>query len=84
MKLATEQVQLTLTPSDIAIDSRGFIYVADRSKQYIQKYNIDNLWKYDLPNAWRLIYTIETDKIKIINIILEWFNHKNYEKKFKY
>ncbi len=53
-------------------------------KQYVQKYNITNLWKYNLPNAWRLIYTIESDEIKIINIILEWFNHKDYEKRFKY
>lgn len=53
-------------------------------KAYIQKYGITNLWKYDLPNAWRLIYTIESDEVKIINIILEWFNHKEYEKRFKY
>jgi len=53
-------------------------------KTYIQKYGITNLWKYDLPNAWRLIYTIESDEVRIINIILEWFNHKDYEKRFKY
>lgn len=53
-------------------------------KEYIQKYQITNLWKYDLPNAWRLIYTIETDEIKIVSIILEWFDHKEYEKRFKY
>jgi len=53
-------------------------------KTYVKKYEITNLWKCDLPNAWRLIYTIETDEIKIINIILEWFNHKKYEKRFKY
>lgn len=53
-------------------------------RTYIQKYEITNLWKYNLPNAWRLVYTIETDEIKILNIILEWFSHKNYEKRFKY
>jgi Txe/YoeB family toxin of Txe-Axe toxin-antitoxin module len=53
-------------------------------KEYIQKFEITNLWKYDLPNAWRLIYTIKTDDIQILNVILEWFDHKNYEKKFKY
>jgi len=53
-------------------------------KEYIQKYNITNLWKYDLPNGWRLIYTTESDEIKIINIILEWFNHKDYERRFNY
>ncbi len=53
-------------------------------KIYIKKYLITNLWKYDLPNGWRLIYTIKTDDVMILNVILEWFNHKEYEKRFKY
>ena len=52
---------------------------------YIQKYEIANLWKYDLPDGWRLIYSVTTpNKIEIISIILEWFDHKNYEKRFGY
>jgi Txe/YoeB family toxin of Txe-Axe toxin-antitoxin module len=53
-------------------------------KEYIRKFGITNLWKYDFPNAWRLIYTIKSDQIRIVNIILEWFDHKGYEKRFKY
>ena len=53
-------------------------------KEYVKKYKITNLWKYDLPNAWRLVYTIESDEIKIMSIVLEWFDHKEYEKKFHY
>ncbi|MBS3113108.1 type II toxin-antitoxin system RelE/ParE family toxin [Candidatus Woesearchaeota archaeon] len=53
-------------------------------KEYKQKYSINNLWKYDLPNAWRIIYTIETDEVTIVSIILEWFSHKEYEKRFNY
>lgn len=53
-------------------------------KEYIQKYEITNLWKYNLPNAWRLVYTIEADEVRIVSIILEWFSHKEYERKFKY
>lgn len=53
-------------------------------KEYIKKYNITNLWKYDLPNSWGVIYTIETYEIKIMNIILEWFDHKGYERRFNY
>ena len=53
-------------------------------KGYIKKYSITNLWKYDLPNAWRLIYTIQTNDVIILNVILEWFDHKSYEKRFKY
>jgi len=53
-------------------------------KTYIQKYEITNLYKYDLPNGWRLLYTIEADEITIMGIIIEWMNHKEYERKFKY
>jgi Txe/YoeB family toxin of Txe-Axe toxin-antitoxin module len=53
-------------------------------KDYVKTYKITNLWKYDLPNGWRLIYTIENDEVKIVSIILEWFNHKDYERRFGY
>lgn len=52
-------------------------------KTYI-KYATNNLWKYDLPNGWRIIFFLETDEIKVVAIILEWFSHKDYEKRFKY
>ena len=53
-------------------------------KFYVMKYSVSNLWKYDLPNGWRLIYTIKENEITLLNIILEWFNHKDYEKRFRY
>ncbi len=53
-------------------------------KEYIKKYSIKNLWKYNLPNSWRLIYTIKEDEISILNILIEWFNHKDYERRFRY
>jgi len=53
-------------------------------KEYIKQYGITNLWKYDLPNAWRLVYTIESDEVKIMGIILEWFTHREYERRFNY
>ena len=53
-------------------------------KDYIRKHHITNLWKYDLPGAWRLIYSIFEDEIKIMNVVLEWMTHKEYERKFKY
>ncbi len=53
-------------------------------KGYIKNYKIKNLWKYDLPDGWRLIYSIFEDKLMIINLILEWFPHKKYEKRFGY
>jgi Txe/YoeB family toxin of Txe-Axe toxin-antitoxin module len=53
-------------------------------KAYIAKYEIDNLWKYNLPNAWRLIYSVARDEIVVISIIIEWFDHKSYERRFGY
>ncbi len=53
-------------------------------KEYLQKYKVHNLWKYNLPNAWRLIYSIEKEDILIVSIILEWMNHKDYERRFGY
>ena len=53
-------------------------------KVYIQKYEVQNIWKYNLPNAWRLIYSIEEDQVSIMSIIVEWFKHKDYERRFKY
>ena len=53
-------------------------------KKYIKENQISNLWKYNLPNAWRLTYTIIGDEVKIVSMILEWMDHKSYEKRFNY
>jgi Txe/YoeB family toxin of Txe-Axe toxin-antitoxin module len=52
---------------------------------YIQNYEINNLWKYDLPNGWRLLYTVTPEnEVELISAILEWFDHKEYERKMNY
>jgi len=54
-------------------------------QDYIKKYNINNLWKYDLPKAWRLIYTINPEnEVQLVSAILDWFPHKEYERRFRY
>jgi hypothetical protein len=54
-------------------------------KEYIQKYKIDNLWWYPLANGWRLVYSVTTPtNIEILAVIIEYFNHKNYERRFGY
>ena len=54
-------------------------------KEYVKKYNLTNLWKYNLPDGWRLIYTlVNQNEVELISVILEWFNHKDYEKRFSY
>jgi len=53
-------------------------------KEYVSKYGVKNLWKYDLPKGWRLIYSIMNDEIIVVSLILEWFDHKAYERRFNY
>jgi hypothetical protein len=53
-------------------------------KGYSTKHNINSLYKYDLPNGWRLIYTVKGSQLEILSIIIEWFDHKGYERRFKY
>ncbi|MAE49708.1 hypothetical protein CMI48_02655 [Candidatus Pacearchaeota archaeon] len=54
-------------------------------KEYVKKYEVTNLWKYDLPDGWRLIYSVTTpNKVEIITLILEWFDHTNYNRRFGY
>jgi len=54
-------------------------------KEYIKRFGkLTNLWKYNLPDAWRLIYTIKNDKVTVLSVILEWMDHKEYERMFKY
>lgn len=53
-------------------------------KEYLRKYGVHNLWKYNLPEAWRLLYSIEADGILVISIVVEWMDHKEYEKRFGY
>jgi len=51
--------------------------------EYTKK-DIKNLWKYDLPRGWRLMYSIVNEELIVVSIVLEWFNHKEYERRFKY
>ena len=53
-------------------------------KELIQKYEIDNLWIYNLRKDWRLLYTITNNEVEVLAIVLEWMNHKDYEKLFKF
>lgn len=53
-------------------------------KVYIQRYEIDNLWKYNLPDAWRLIYSLVGNKVEVVAVVLEWMKHDEYERRFKY
>ena len=54
-------------------------------KELSDKYGFDNLWIYNLRSGWRLLYSVTSpDKIQILAIVLDWMNHKDYEKLFKF
>jgi hypothetical protein len=54
-------------------------------KQFIERYNINNLWIYNLPDSWRLLYALTPGgELEIIAALLDWMNHKDYERLFKF
>ncbi|MBU1939144.1 MAG: hypothetical protein ABH854_00265 [Candidatus Diapherotrites archaeon] len=53
-------------------------------KGFIIKYEINNLWKVNLPGDWRLCYTLNTGRLEILAILLEYMDHDRYNKLFGY
>src|SRR3989338_9429102 len=53
-------------------------------KIYIDKYDVDNLWKIDLSGYWRMTYTLRTTEIEITNFVLDIVDHETYDKIFGY
>jgi len=53
-------------------------------KKYIQDYGVKNVWRIELSSYWRLIYTIKSDEITIINFVLNIVDHNKYNKIFGY
>lgn len=51
---------------------------------YISKYGITNLWRIELSNYWRLIYTIQSNEVEIIDFVLNIVDHKRYDTIFGY
>jgi len=64
---------------------RGIQIPKDRiPNEYINNYGVTNLWKINLPDYWRMIYTIVGNELEIISILLEFMDHKEYNKVFGY
>jgi len=49
---------------------------------YLEKYDAGNLFVANLPLYWRMIYTLEGNKVEIVAFVLDIFSHKEYDKKF--
>ena len=50
----------------------------------IKKQGITNLYGVELSNYWRMIYTLEGNQLNILIFVLKIFDHKEYNKFFKY
>ena len=48
------------------------------------KQKIKNIYRLELSNYWRMIYTLEGNKIEILVFVLKIFDHKEYNKLFGY
>ncbi len=65
-------------------------YAGDRIRrrqipvEYRLRYGpLENLWKYNLSRSWRLVYTVARDA-GVVVVVLEWFSHDEYERRFGY
>jgi hypothetical protein len=74
-----EKVNLKIDPQHGTHIPRKYI-----PKVLANNYGTERLWKIDLVGYWRLIYTITGDDIKIIAFVLEFMDHKKYNKLFRY
>ncbi len=52
--------------------------------KYIQKFDVENVWRIELADRWRLVYTITGNQIEIITFVMDIFDHKDYDKVFGY
>ncbi|MBU0957294.1 MAG: type II toxin-antitoxin system YoeB family toxin [Nanoarchaeota archaeon] len=47
-----------------------------------QKYDVDNLWVYNLSKDWRLLYSVADNEIEVLAVVLDWMDHKDYDRLF--
>ena len=47
---------------------------------YKKKFGVNNIRIYDLPLFYRLVYSLSSNEIEIISVILDWKDHKEYNK----
>lgn len=52
--------------------------------KYLTAYRISNLWKINISSSHRLVYTVASAEEGTIAVIIEWFDHKEYESRFNY
>lgn len=56
----------------------------DMIPKKFMKMGIKNMYRLELSNYWRMLYTIEGDRVEIFVFILSIDSHKDYNKLFGY
>lgn len=51
---------------------------------YVLNHGVENLWKLNLDQNYRLIYTLRGTETEVTSVLLEFFDHKDYNKRFGY
>jgi hypothetical protein len=54
------------------------------NKEIINKYGTDKILRVELVGFWRMLYTVRGEEVNIIAFILDFMDHKEYSKLFKY
>lgn len=52
--------------------------------KYHKLYKAKNLWKVNLPGYWRMIYLVKGYELKVVALVLDIVNHKDYDRIFGY
>ncbi len=49
-------------------------------KKWVRDLDITNLWRIELSNYWRMLYTIRSNEVEVINFVLHIVDHDEYNK----
>jgi hypothetical protein len=52
--------------------------------EFFKKIGIQNLYRAELSNFWRMLYTIEGNKVEIFCFVLSIMDHPTYDRLFGY
>ena len=82
----SEEMQLLKSINNkIAILKQDPIYGQSIPKRQIPRtLDVDNLFRVELTQYWRMIYTLRTNEIEIVNFVLYIIDHPAYDKLFNY
>ena len=87
-KFEEKQLAESIEKAMLALKENAFAGVSIPKRlwplEYVKSFGINNLRKCNLPKAWRLVYTVKKSETETVSVLLEWFDHKNYENRFKY